>query len=116
MYSTTMVSYSAILVLALLPGANTRLFTVVNTCSFTIWHVPTPHLLSLCVHEKVLTFDGDTGPPWVPSDISPHSLLMLSQIYTDLSVSQNVPPFPTGRVQPFLTSSMHSLIRVSLYI
>jgi hypothetical protein len=66
--------------------------------------------------REVLTFDGDTGPRWVPSDTSTRRLLMLSQIYTDLSVSQNVPPFPTGRVQPFITSYAHFLIRVSLYI
>ena len=116
MYSTTMVSYSTILTLALLPGANTRLFTVVNTCSFTIWHVPTTPSSFLLRAREGLTFGGDTGPRWVPSDTSTYRLLILPQIYTDLSVSQNVPSFPTGRVQPFLTSCTHSLIRVSLYI
>ncbi|KAH9953751.1 thaumatin-like protein [Russula dissimulans] len=52
-----------VVLLALLPSATARLFTVVNTCPFTIWH-----------------------------------------IYTDLTVGQNVPLFPTGWESPPYTS------------
>ena len=55
-----MVSYSATLALALLPRVNARLFTVVNTCSFTIWHVPT--IVSPLCARQVLTFGRDAGP------------------------------------------------------
>ena len=48
--------------------------------------------------RQVLTFDRDIGPQWVLSDTSTHRLLILSQIFTDLNVAQNVPLFPTGRV------------------
>lgn len=52
------------LALAQLPGAAARLFTVVNTCPFTIWPA----------------------------------------MYTDLTIAQNVPPFPTGWESPPSTS------------
>ncbi|KAH9025717.1 thaumatin family-domain-containing protein [Lactarius deliciosus] len=58
-----MIDFFIFLALAQLPGATARLFTVVNACPFTIWHM-----------------------------------------YTDLTIAQNVPPFPTGWESPPTTS------------
>jgi hypothetical protein len=50
-----MVSHSAfLLVLSLLPNANARLFTVVNLCPYTIWHV----FSVLSGVRALLTIDG----------------------------------------------------------
>ena len=111
-----MVPYSAVRLLvaiALLPNANARLFTVVNTCPFTIWHVPAPPSV-LSRARCVLTFDGDAGPPWVSPATSTHRLLTQFQIYTDLNVAPNVPIFPTGCAQPYTTPHTHSLLTTSL--
>ncbi|KAF8477825.1 thaumatin family-domain-containing protein [Russula ochroleuca] len=64
-------SYLPILTLPLLqlPGATARVFTVVNTCSYTIWPA----------------------------------------IYTDLTVAQNVPQFPTGWESPPSTSTQFTV-------
>ncbi len=54
-----MIFYAPTLTLLLLQltTATARTFTVVNECSFTIWHVPAPSFLSLCVVcLGVLTF------------------------------------------------------------
>ncbi|KAN0107272.1 Thaumatin family domain containing protein [Russula decolorans] len=65
-----MIFYPLILTLLLpqLPSATARSFTVVNLCTYTIWH-----------------------------------------IYTDLSVAQNVPQFPTGWESPPYTSAQFSV-------
>ena len=65
-----MIFYSPILSLALLQltGTNARQFTVVNTCTYTIWHVPAP-LVILSRYLPRLSdlpfFDGDPGLQWV---------------------------------------------------
>jgi hypothetical protein len=45
MVSTMMFHPAFLLAFTLLPSANARLFTVVNLCSFTIWHVFAPCLV-----------------------------------------------------------------------
>lgn len=116
---TIMISF-VLLVLAQLPGATARLFTVVNTCPFTIWHVycslpfyETPR----CVLTRGLLLIA--GPPYVPPpqfrcthDSNPYT----PQIYTDLSVAQNVPAFPTGYVQLRIPSHAAHLVAHSRHL
>src|SRR6267154_3107452 len=51
---------------------------------------------------------------WCPPTSAPHRLLILPQIFTDLSVAQNVPQSPTGCVLNIFSSQPHSSIYLYL--
>lgn len=101
--SIVMIFYPSILYLALLqlPSATARSFTVVNTCTYTIWYapiylvtlsrrIPRRSDLSLAVMQAC-----SKSIPAIPAF---HVSQTHFQIYTDLSAGDNVPQFPTGRV------------------
>ena len=100
-----MIFYSSILSLALLhlPSATARSFTVVNTCTYTIWYAP----ICLVFLSRRIPRRSDLSlaviqacSKCIPAIPAFHvsQTQFYFQIYTDLSAGNSVPQFPTGRV------------------
>ena len=98
-----MTLYLSILSLALLPSASARLFTVVNACPFTVWHV-SPSVL-LCV-RGVLTLVDDLGLRYLPLVSCASRLLMFSRCI----------PLGTARDRCFLQGASSCIYLVMLLI